>query len=74
MKKYRLKLSTRNAGEYIGDNIVSLSAAKRVIRANHPRYRIRWRDEGGSVCAYLSADDMTDEDKAVARIVPVEVA
>ena len=42
-----------------------------MIRAEHPGRRIRWREEGSDVCAYLSAEDMEDADKAVARLRPV---
>lgn len=69
--EYRILKSTRNAGQYVGDRVASLSGAKTMIRAEHPGRRIRWREEGSDVCAYLSAEDMEDADKAVARLRPV---
>lgn len=68
--EYRILKSTRNAGQYVGDRVASLSAAKTMIRAEHPGRRIRWREEGSDVCAYLSLAAMADEDNAVARLRP----
>lgn len=67
--KYRITKSTRNAGEYVGNQIASLSAAKAIIRASGGI--VRWRHEGDDICAYASAQDMSDEDKAIARLRPV---
>ena len=34
--EYRILKSTRNAGQYVGDRVASLSGAKTMIRAEHP--------------------------------------
>lgn len=69
--KYQIKRSTRNAGEYIGDQVATLGAAKAIIRADRPGRTLRWQQEGDDICAYASAEDMADEDKAIARLRPV---
>ncbi len=70
--KYQIKRSTSNAGEYVGGQIESLGKAKAIIRADRPGRRLRWRQEGDDICAYASVEDMADEDKAIARLRPVE--
>ncbi len=70
--KYRILRATRNTGQYIGDQIASLSKAKAIIRADRPGRKLRWQQEGDDICAYASVEDMTDEDKAVARLRPLE--
>lgn len=72
MMKYRILNTTRNAGQYVGDQVASLSAAKAIVRASRPeRGRIRWRQEGDDICAYAGVEDMENEDKAMARLRPV---
>lgn len=72
LTKYRILRSTRNAGEYVGDQTASLSAAKAIIRADRPGRKLRWRSEGNDICAYANTEDMADDDKAVARLRLIE--
>lgn len=73
--KYRILRATRNAGEYVGDQTAALSEAKAIIRAERRNpATIVWRREGDDICAYAAKEDMHDEDKAVARLRPVEAA
>ena len=71
MKTYRILCATRNSGMYAGDQVAPLEKSKRIVRGNKPGRRLRWREEGVDICAYASARDMDDEDKAVARLRPV---
>lgn len=68
--KYQIQRATRNAGEYVAGESMALNGAKSTIRSEHPKYRMHWRQEGDEIAAYVSAEDMTDEDKAVARLRP----
>ena len=70
--KYQILSSTRNAGQYDAGQIASLSTAKSIVRAERAGRKTYWRQEGDDVCAYAAREDMTDEDKAVARLCPVE--
>jgi len=66
--EYRILRSTRNAGQYEGSQTASLAKAKAIISTARPGRKLRWRQEGDDICAYASAEDMTDEDKAIARL------
>ena len=77
MKNNRTQIlnSTKNAGQYVAGQIAaSVSAAKAIIRAERAGRKTYWQQEGDDVAAYASREDMSDEDKAVARVRPVEVA
>ena len=69
--KYRILWSTRNSGMYVGDQIAPLETSKGIVRGKYPGRRLRWQQEGGDICSYLSAEDMSSEDKAVARLRPI---
>jgi hypothetical protein len=69
---YRILWETPQAGVYTGSgDSMSLRAAQDTVRQQHGG-RLRWRVEGRDVCAYASIEDMDDEDKAVARLRPIE--
>lgn len=71
MMKWKIYWKTRGVGLYVaGSAGLSLRAAKAAVRRNHTVRRLRWREEGGDVCAYLSLAAMADEDNAVARLRP----
>ena len=73
--KVQILKSTKDAGRYIaGQTAASLSAAKAIIRAERAGRKTYWQQEGGDVGAYAAREDMSDEDKAVARLRPVEAA
>ncbi len=70
--RYKILTSTRNAGQYTEIGIASMTAAKAIIRASRQGRKLRWQREGDDICAYASTEDMADEDKAIARLRPVE--
>ena len=73
--KVQILNSTKNAGQYVAGQIAaSMSAAKAIIRAERAGRKTYWQQEGDDVAASASREDMGDEDKAIARVRPVEVA
>ena len=68
----RIMRATRNAGLFTGESIDSLESAMEIIRAERrdPEAMV-WVREGRDWAGYASAEDSTDEDKAVARLRPV---
>lgn len=73
--KIQILNSTKNAGQYVAGKIAaSVNAAKAIIRAERAGRKTYWQQEGDEVAAYASREDMSDEDKAVARLRRVEVA
>lgn len=71
---YRILRSTKNSGQYAGDQTASLAKAKALVRAERGGETTYWQQEDGDVCAYASREDMSDEDKAIARLRPVSGA
>lgn len=69
-KTYKTLYATRNAGQFNSGSTGTLAACKRWVRAASG-CRLRWREEGDDLVAYKSAEDMSDEDKAYARIRPI---
>ena len=73
--KVQVLNSTKNAGQYVaGQTAASMSAAKSIVRAARAGRKTYWQQEGDDVAAYAAREDMSDEDKAVARLRPVEAA
>lgn len=62
--------STRNAGQYVPGEIASVRSAKAIIRNERIGRKTIWKNEGDDIAAYASREDMSDEDKAVARLRP----
>ena len=50
-------------------NDFTASPGGEYVRVRHPG-RLQWQSEGEDIGAYVSREDMHDEDKAVARLRP----
>jgi hypothetical protein len=72
--KIQILNSTNNAGQYVaGQTAASLGAAKAIVRAERAGRKTYWQQEGDDVAAYADREDMSDEDKAVARLRPLQL-